>query len=73
MIIVKLQSQQFKLFHKVHKGLGHKYEGPFPILKKVGKVTYKVQLPATLKVHPIFHVSCFKPYHEDKGDLAQEI
>ncbi|KAH7576373.1 hypothetical protein JRO89_XS01G0046900 [Xanthoceras sorbifolium] len=40
---------------KVHKGLVRKYEGPFPILKKVGKVSYKVELPPRLKIHPVFY------------------
>jgi len=28
------------------KGLVRQYEGPFPIVKKVGKVSYQLQLPA---------------------------
>ena len=30
--------------------------GPFKILKKVVQVAYKLELPTTLKVYPIFHV-----------------
>ncbi|KAK3029769.1 hypothetical protein RJ639_038891 [Escallonia herrerae] len=37
MVMLKLLPQQFKSFRKVHKGLIRKYEGPFPILAKVGK------------------------------------
>ena len=46
-----------------------RYEGPFPILGKIGKMSYKVELPLRLKIHPIFHVSYLKPYHRDKDDL----
>ena len=30
---------------------------PFKILKRVGSLPYKFELPANSKVHPIFHVS----------------
>ena len=50
-----------------------KYEGPFPILGRVGKVSYKVELPPRLKIHLVFHVSNLKPYHEDKEDLGRGI
>ena len=48
-----------------------RYEGPFPILGKVGKVSYKVELPPRLKIHPIFLESYLKPYHEDKDDPSR--
>lgn len=71
--MVKLQPQQFKVFRKVHKGLICKYEGPFPIIRRIGKVSYKLQLPARLKIHPVFHASCLKPYHADTEDPARGI
>ena len=49
MVLVKLLPQQFKSLRSVHKGLVRRYEGPFPILGKVGKVSYKVELPLRLK------------------------
>ncbi|KAK3008052.1 hypothetical protein RJ639_013688 [Escallonia herrerae] len=55
MVMLKLLPQQFKSFRKVHKGLIRKYEGPFPIMAKVGKVSYQLELPPKLKIHPVFH------------------
>ncbi|RVW59633.1 Transposon Ty3-G Gag-Pol polyprotein [Vitis vinifera] len=55
MVLVKLLPQQFKSLRPVHKGLVRRYEGPFPILGKVGNVSYKVELPPRLKIHPVFH------------------
>ena len=73
LVLVKLIPQQFKSFRKVHKGLVRKYEGPFPILGRVGKVSYKVDLPPRLKIHPVFHVSNLKAYQEDKDDPCRGI
>ncbi|XP_076886678.1 uncharacterized protein LOC143536618 [Bidens hawaiensis] len=67
-VMVKLVPNQFKSLRKVHKGLVRRYEGPFPVVARVGKVSYKLQLPSKLKIHYVFHVSFLKPYHEDLED-----
>ena len=73
MVLAKLLPQQFKSVRPMHKGLVRRYEGPFPILGKVGKVSYKVELPPRLKFHPVFHVSYLKPYHEDNDDPSRVV
>ncbi|XP_057730789.1 uncharacterized protein LOC130946125 [Arachis stenosperma] len=70
-VMIKLLPQQFKAFRKVHKGLIRKYEGPFEIIGRVGEVAYKVQLPPSMKIHPVFHVSMLKSYHEDQDELSR--
>jgi hypothetical protein len=41
--------------------LSPRYIGSFPILKKYGKVAYKLELPLSLAgVHDIYHVSQLK-------------
>ena len=70
-VMVKLLPQQFKVFRSVHKGLICKYEGPFTILHRVGKASYKLDLPPKLKIHPVFHVSMLKPFHEDTEDPSR--
>lgn len=67
-VFVKILPQQLKAYRGIHNGLVRRYEGPFPVIAKVGKVSYRLDLPSTLKVHPVFHVSMLKPYHEDKED-----
>ncbi|KAK9740067.1 hypothetical protein RND81_03G008800 [Saponaria officinalis] len=63
--------EQFKAFRKVHKGLIRKYEGPFPVERRVGNVSYQLGLPQRLKIHPVFHVSRLKAYHADKEDTSR--
>ena len=71
MMLVKLLPQQFKSLRPVHMGLVRRYEGPFPILGKVGKVSYRVELSPRLKIHPVFHTSYLKPCHGDKDDPSR--
>ncbi|GJR42477.1 putative nucleotidyltransferase, ribonuclease H [Tanacetum coccineum] len=50
-----------------------RYKGPFPVIGRVGKVSYRVQLPPKLKIHPVFHVGFLKPYHGDEEDPEQGV
>ena len=43
-----------------------KYYGPYKVLQKIGTMAYKLELPASSRVHPIFHVSCLKKVISDK-------
>jgi hypothetical protein len=46
-----------KRFH-VEGKLSPRYVGPYSIVKRIGKVAYKLELPPELTgVHPVFHVS----------------
>ncbi|GJU02833.1 transposon Tf2-12 polyprotein [Tanacetum coccineum] len=51
-VMMKLLSQQFKSLRKVHKGLIWRYEGPFPVIGRVGKVSYRVQPTAQVEDPP---------------------
>ena len=46
--------------------LSPKYYGPYKVLQKIGSMAYKLELPASSRVHLVFHVSCLKKVVDDK-------
>ena len=36
--------------------------GPYPITAKIGPQAYKLTLPPSVQIHPVFHVSLLEPY-----------
>jgi hypothetical protein len=46
--------------------LSPKYYGPYKVLQNIGTMAYKLELPASSRVHPVFHVSCLKKVIGDK-------
>ena len=59
-VMVKLNPRQFKSLRSVSQSLIRKYEGPFEIIAKAGNISYRVDMPHHLKIHPVFHASQFK-------------
>ena len=41
----------------VNMKLSPRFYGPFQIVERLGKVAYRLALPTTSRIHPIFHVS----------------
>jgi hypothetical protein len=46
--------------------LSPKYYGPYKVLQNIGTMAYKLELPTSSRVHPVFHVSCLKKVIGDK-------
>ena len=45
--------------------------GPYKVLQNIGTMAYKLKLPASSRVHPIFHVSCLNKVIGEKFQFKQ--
>jgi hypothetical protein len=60
-VYLKLQPYvQHTVARRPCQKLGFKFFGPFKILKRVGNVSYKLDLPESARIHPVIHVSQLK-------------
>ena len=39
--------------------------GPFPISEKISDVNFRLDLPQSMRVHNVFHVSLLEPYRQN--------
>jgi transposase InsO family protein len=59
-VLVSLQNVQTR---RPSKKMDIRFAGPYSILEKIGTRAFKIELPPTMKIHPVFHVSLLKPFH----------
>ncbi len=50
---------------------GQRY-GPYRIIEKIGKVVYRLDLPASLQIHNVFHVSLLRDHKPQVGEQSPE-
>ncbi|KAG1612063.1 hypothetical protein G6F46_008780 [Rhizopus delemar] len=57
---IYLYGRNIKTLHPSEK-LDYKRLSPFKIFNKVGSHAYKLELPDSMKIHPVFHVNLLTP------------
>lgn len=63
-VYVKLRPyRQLSLTGHSHHKLSPRFYGPFTIIDQCGPVAFKLNLPDSSKIHPVFHSSLLKLHH----------
>ncbi|GKB31446.1 hypothetical protein Tco_0870847, partial [Tanacetum coccineum] len=57
-VYLKLQPhKKVSIRHGQQHKLSSKYYGPFKVAERIGEVAYRLKLPSSSQIHPVFHIS----------------
>ena len=68
---VLLSTRNFRFKHCPTK-MQRRYVGPFIIIERISAVAYRLRLPDSWSMHPVFHVSLLKPWRESAWSCPVE-
>lgn len=59
---VWLSTTDLRLKQKASPKLSQRWIGPFTVKRKLTPLAYELDLPSTLPIHPVFHISKLRPH-----------
>ena len=71
-VYLKVPEHSTSLLTGPVRKISPRYCGPFTIVKKVGEMAYKLDLPPTSRIHPMFHVSRLKKQLKGDANIVDE-
>ncbi|RVX01071.1 Transposon Tf2-2 polyprotein [Vitis vinifera] len=61
-VYIKLPLYRLRsLAKRPNEKLSPRYFGPYKVVQQIGPVAYRLELPSSTTIHPVFHVSQLKP------------
>nr|GEW12699.1 hypothetical protein [Tanacetum cinerariifolium] len=73
-VYVKLQPcRKISTRKGIHHKFSPKFYGPYQVIARIGKVPYRLNLPANSHIHPVFHVSQLKAHKADNPNTQQAL